>query len=524
MSWSIIRGCITDFRDYSYVLFGFLDCLAFLTCGSYTPLFQTLKDRANVEVVHKTIAAASHSNSVAWIVKELIEMEESKYEASKRKLEQLKQNFQEFIRQFDPTNESQNETERVNSIHVSSVLENEKDLSSSSDSYMKPNSCFKVTDARYLLSKDINRHTSLPIENKRDQFSEYESKLEKLSDSNSEIVMGVALHKLPCKSQDNLESCSFNHPKEIKYSQQMVLGRPGPDFNNVDRSSSQKVHASTDNEQQRLELMLTEMEENDYFKQRNSVFGFGNDLIRTDLSSAGIYEGPSIVETKFENLLKHQKQAYRSEEDSLEDLENSLKLLGDEKDKFTKAVERMQTDRRAMSRDRTQPVPKADGLEACSLQNYLCESVNRNMRAQDRKNVEISQLNSELDILKTRLCATCQIQLKREGDLSKGFSKRKSKASSLESLIEEKENRIKELKRHIHDMQNEKDNILPWNVNLVCKVQEAKNEARQHNRYVADHISINEKLLILAQRKEEEVNLLAKQVASLHMALSKTTE
>ncbi|XP_057828426.2 uncharacterized protein LOC131039650 isoform X2 [Cryptomeria japonica] len=508
---------------------------------------ETLKDKTNAEVINKTIAAASHSNSVTWRAQEPIEIE-NKYEASKRELDQLKQNFQEFIRQFDPT-ESQCVTKRENSTQVLSVLMNEKDMSSSSDNYNK------ATDARSLPSKHEMTHISWPIENKRDQLSAYELKH---SDPKHETAMGITLHKLPCKAQANLESYSSNVSEANIDSQQVELGLPQSEFSIIDRRNFQKKHAPN-NESKRLKIMYREKEEGDYSKEGFSVSGFANEITGTNLSSVEKYENPTMPETKFEQK-KYQRQASTLEEESLEDLENSLKLLEGEKDKLNKSFERMQTDEAAMGRNRIPPVPTNDSLEAYYLQNYMCvyqspifehtslnsgpledtksiemlypskwdihhcKSLNSCLSTKDKKDAEIAELNSELKILKTRLCTTCQIQLKMEDDLKENLSKNKYRALSLETAIEEKENQIKDLKQHILDMQDEKDNILLGNIKLLCKAQEAKNEAWKHNRHVADYITINDKLLVLAQRKEEEVNLLAEQVTRLHMTLSKTTE
>lgn len=56
-------------------------------------------------------------------------------------------------------------------------------------------------------------------------------------------------------------------------------------------------------------------------------------------------------------------------------------------------------------------------------------------------------------------------------------------------------------------MQNEKDNMGLTNIELMFKVEEAKKETRQLNCYVTDYLNINEDLLTLVQRKEEEVIL-----------------
>ena len=78
---------------------------------------------------------------------------------------------------------------------------------------------------------------------------------------------------------------------------------------------------------------------------------------------------------------------------------------------------------------------------------------------------------------------------------------------ALENCLEEKENHIKELKRFIHHMQDEKDKIVLTNFELMFRVEEAKKETQRLNCYVTDCLNINENLLTLTQRKEEEVIL-----------------
>eukprot|EP01018_Ginkgo_biloba_P015809 Gb_31709 [translate_table: standard] len=117
-----------------------------------------------------------------------------------------------------------------------------------------------------------------------------------------------------------------------------------------------------------------------------------------------------------------------------------------------------------------------------------------------------------------------QSHKKKKDELKQELSRNKTKAVSLEIIVAEKESQMQELKRHIQYLQNEKDNITLLNINLMFKVQEANKESRQHSCYVADFLAINEELLALAQRKEEEVNSLSKQLESLQKVVSEKSD
>jgi hypothetical protein len=100
-----------------------------------------------------------------------------------------------------------------------------------------------------------------------------------------------------------------------------------------------------------------------------------------------------------------------------------------------------------------------------------------------------------------------QCHKKTEDELKQAILKNEAKVLALENSLEVKENQIKGLKRLIHLMQNEKDNIVLTNMELMFKVEEAKKETQQLNFYVTDYLNINENLLTLTQRKVEEVIL-----------------
>jgi hypothetical protein len=517
---------------------------------------ETQKDKTNLEFVRETIKASSHSSSVIRRVKELIEMEKSNYESSKAELERLKKKIQCFIKQFDPIKEPQGGTENTNSTQVSSQLEESGEKTSLSNYDQKPNQIPKATDEKSPLPKDGKAHIHLS-HIKKDPVSASELKLHQPADPKTKIAVSVISPEQAGTTQKNPDLCFL---KDLCEYLQLELRCPRPNSKAIEGIRSERICESSSSKQQLSENMCSQNE--DHSSPKQECYRFTSVFKETN-SYAEICQEPIRVETKNVDLIKHQKQGYRSTGNVLEDLENRLKAIENERKKISEAIQEIQEARGPTAdKDRFQPGLKADCLEACVLQNYNhvyqcpifehveenlvptvhtsgelffssnkndCDlmSANSNLNSQEgRRYVKVAELNSQLELLKTQLSTNNQVQChkKTEDELKQAILKNEAKVLALENSLEVKENQIKGLKRLIHLMQNEKDNIVLTNMELMFKVEEAKKETQQLNFYVTDYLNINENLLTLTQRKDEEMSSLAERVEGLQMVLSKNTE
>lgn len=520
---------------------------------------ETLKDKTNLEVVRETIKASANFSSVIRRVKELIEMEKLNHESSKAELERLKQNFHCFIKQFDPIKKPESGTENTNSIQVSSQLEESGEKTSFSNYDQKPNQIPKATDAKSPLLKDGKSHIHLS-RIKKDPVSASELKLHQSAEPKTKIAECIIPPEQADATQKNLDLCFLKDLQENREYLQLELRYPRPNSMAIEGIMTEKIYESSSSKQQRSENMSINNEDNSSPKQE--CYRFTNVFKETN-SYAKICQEPKRLETKIVDLVKHQEQGYRSTGNVLEDLENRLKALANERKKINEAIQEIQEAREpTVEKDRLQPGLKADCFETCVLQNYhhvyqcpifehmeensaltedtagelffslnknRCElmSANSDLNSQEgRRDVKVAELNSQLELLKTQVCLNNQVQShkKTEDELKQAIFKNETKTLALENCLEEKENHLKGLKRLIHHMQDEKDKIVRTNFELMFKVEEAKKETQQLNCYVTDCLNINENLLTLTQRKEEEMSSLTERVESLQIVLYKNTE
>lgn len=520
---------------------------------------ETLKDKTNLEVVCETIKASANFSSVIRRVKELIEMEKLNHESSKAEHERLKQNFHCFIKQFDPIKEPQSGTGNTNSTQVSSQWEESGEKTPLSNYDQKPNQIPKAADAKSPLPKDGKNHFNLS-RIKKDPVSASELKLHQSAEPYTKIAECIIPTEQAGTTQKNLDLCFLKDLQENREYLQLELRCQRLNSMAIEGIRSEKISESSSSKQQRSENMSINNEDNSSPKQE--CYRFTNVFKETN-SYAEICQEPRREETKIVDLVKDQEHSYRSTGNVLEDLENRLKSLANERKKINEAIQEIQEAREpTVEKDRVHPGLKADCLETCVLQNYnhvyqcpifehmeensaptedtagelffslnknCCElmSANNDLNSQEgRRDVKVAEPNSQLELVKMQLCTNNQVQShkKTEDELKQTLFKNEIKALALENCLEEKENHIKELKRFIHHMQDEKDKIVLTNFELMFRVEEAKKETQRLNCYVTDCLNINENLLTLTQRKEEEMSSLAEKVEGLQIVLYKNTE
>lgn len=478
----------------------------------------------------------------------------------KAELECLKKDFQCFIKQFDPLKEPQNGTENTNSTQVSSQLEDSGGKTSLSSYDQKPNQIPKATDGKPPLLKDGNTYIHLSSI-KKDPVTASELKLHQPKELKTKIAVSIISPEQAGTTQKNLDLCFVNNLKENSEYLQLELRCPISNSEAIEGIRSEKICESSSSKQQISENMCSKKE--DHSSPEWECYRFTNVFKETN-SCAETCQEPIRVETKIVDLAKYEEQGDRSTVNVLEDLKSSLKSLENERKKINEAIQEIEETRGpTVEKNRVRPGLKTDCLEACVLQNYNhvyqcpifehveenlvptedrdgelffslnknhCHlmSANSNLNSQEgRRDIKVAQPNSELELLKAQLSTNnqqVQSKTETEDELKQAIFQNETKALALENSLEEKENQIKGLKQLIHHMQNEKDNMGLTNIELMFKVEEAKKETRQLNYYVTDYLNINEDLLTLAQRKEEEMSSLAERVEGLQMALSKNTE